>query len=144
MTNNNFPTSCARCMTSYLPKPVEYDGMTFCCPECFIAYLNEREGLGLGWVDEIKEQLNYAFDDIEKSIKRDFSEISSDFTKVSDKLDDCILTLLSDRSKKSTDKLREVADELAELIENINVETYDKSVQAISDAIDDLDDLLKF
>ena len=42
------------------------------------------------------------------------------------------------------DSMSDILDELAELIENINVETYDKSVQAISDAIDDLDDLLKF
>ena len=138
MTNNNFPTSCARCMTSYLPKPVEYDGMTFCCPECFIAYLNEREGLG--WVDEVKEQLNYAFDDIEKSIKRDFSEISSDFTKVSEKLDGCI-SLLSD---ESTAELRDIADELAELIDSINIESYSKSTESLSGAIDDLDDLLEF
>lgn len=140
MTNNNFPTSCARCMTSYLPKPVEYDGMTFCCPECFIAYLNEREGLGLGWVDEIKEQLNYAFDDIEESIKRDFSEISSDFTKVSEKLDGYI-SLLSD---ESTVELRDIADELAELIDSINIESYSKSTESLSGATDDLDDLLEF
>lgn len=137
MTNNNFPTSCARCMTSYLPKPVEYDGMTFCCPECFIAYLNEREGLS--WVDEVKEQLNYAFDDIEESIKRDFSEISSDFTKVSEKLDSCI-SLLSD---ESTVELRDIADELAELIDSINIESYSKSTESLSGAIDDLDDLLE-
>ena len=140
MTNNNFPTSCARCMTSYLPKPVEYDGMTFCCPECFIAYLNEREGLGLGWTDEIKEQLNYAFDDIEESIKRDFSEISSDFTKVSEKLDSYI-SLLSD---ESTAELRDIADGLAELIDSINIESYSKSTESLSGAIDDLDDLLEF
>ena len=137
MTDINFPTSCARCMTFHLPKPVEYDGMTFCCPECFIAYLNEREGLAL--VDEIKVLFNYDFDDIEESIKKDFSDISSDFTKVSEKLDGCI-SLLSD---ESTAELRDIADELAELIDSINSENYSKSTESLLEAVDELNDLLK-